>query len=346
MEDLASLQLSLTMPMRFAGLVLENTNRCTAKCGMCYQSAGPKGSDVLGKAHLDRDVMKRVIREARSVPTLSPRFHLAGGEAFMAMPECLDLYRTARDAGYLDITGTTNAFWARSEAAARDIVTELRGAGVTSLEISWDYWHMPWIKPAAIGLAIEACYDADIETNLRILTTKSHDVDEALAAIPRDQLALVSRMTSGPVFATGRAAETIDPADFHDCGGGLTGACHSTLNLTINSFGNVFPCCAGFDQTNGYLFGNVKEESIVDIADRINNDPIARLIVFRGISKLLAILERQSISIGGNAKGICELCWTIFSSAEAVAAIRSHSAEVQERALMRIAQSLELIDAG
>ena len=112
MDDAVAVQLLATMPMRFAGLVLENTNRCNARCAMCYQSSGPKGSDVLGQAHLPFEVMARLIREARQIPTLAPRFHLAGGEAFMHPEECLALFMIAKDAGYLDLTATTNAFWA------------------------------------------------------------------------------------------------------------------------------------------------------------------------------------------------------------------------------------------
>ena len=29
------------LPMMFNGLVVESTTRCNAKCGMCYQGAGP-----------------------------------------------------------------------------------------------------------------------------------------------------------------------------------------------------------------------------------------------------------------------------------------------------------------
>lgn len=345
MDEEIGAQLLVTMPMRFSGLVLENTNRCNAKCGMCYQSSGPKGSDVLGKAHLPFGIMEKAIREAREVPTLLPRFHLAGGEAFMHLDECIALFKVAVEAGYVDITGTTNATWARSTFAAKNVATQLRDSGVTSLEISWDYWHSPYINPEMIGQAIRACFDVEIETNLRVLTTKSHNLHEALQTIPEADLERVNRITSGPVFATGRAAQLIPIEEIHIAGGGLDGACHSTLNLTVNAFGNVFPCCAGFDQTNLYNFGNIKHESIIDIADRINNDPIARVVVFCGIKKLVPIIERAGIKLNSDFKGICQLCWTIFSSPECVQALREHAETARERALNRLVNSLGEYDA-
>lgn len=340
MDASVAVQLLATMPMRFAGLVLENTNRCNARCGMCYQSSGPKGSDVLGKAHLPFELMARVIKEAFTVPTLSRRFHLAGGEAFMHMDECVALFEVAREAGYVDLTGTTNGYWARSAAAASAVAERLRAAGVTSLEISWDYWHQSFISPATVGRAIGACFESGIECNLRVLTTRSHNLEEALSLIPTQDLALASRITSGPVFATGRASHNLPAEEFHDTGAGLDGACHPSLNLTVNSLGNVFPCCAGFDQTKHYLFGNVRDESIAVIAERINSDPIARVVVFRGIRHLLPVLEQAGIRLEGEFHGICQLCWTIFSSPECVEALREHTRKAQQRALERLTTNL------
>lgn len=344
MDNDSRLVLAATMPMRFSGLVVESTNRCNAKCGMCYQSSGPKGSDVLGQSRLQTSVIERCIEEAIVIPSMTPRFHLAGGEAFMHMDECLALFSTAVRAGYLDITGTTNAFWAISPHQAKKQVARLRDAGLTSLEISWDYWHQPFISTSAIANCLIACRDHGIETNLRILTTKSHDLDETLAEIPDAALSTATRITSGPVFATGRASRTIDVDDIHGQTGDYHGACHGSLNLTVNAFGNVFPCCAGFDQTRNYLFGNINSESIVVIADRINSDPIARTVVFRGVAALLPILECAGIAPQGDVKNLCQLCWKIFSSEAAVNALKAHAGAARERAAERLA-ALILEDA-
>jgi len=322
-----------TMPMRYNGLVVETTNRCNAKCGMCYQSAGPRGSDVLGRATIQIEVLERCIREAVKIPTLTPRFHLAGGEAFIHLNECFHLFRMAADCGYLDITGTTNAYWGNSTSRATEVATQLRECGCTSMEISWDYWHMPFISAKAVSNALLACRDAGVDTNLRVLTTRSHGLAEALGALDPIAMAGANRISSGPVFPTGRAAKTIPREDIHASKSGIGGACHATLNLTVNSFGEVFPCCAGFDQTKSYLFGNIHSESIVTIAERINSDPIARTIVFGGVSSLLPILKRAGIDLGDNYSNICHLCWTIFSSDKSVAALRAHVEARRQSAL-------------
>ena len=328
------------MPLFFSGLVVENTTRCNARCAMCYQSAGPKGADTWGKAALETKEIKQLLRDAIRLETLYPRFHLSGGEAFLDIDACLELFEEARAVGFLDITTTTNAFWARTPARAREVVSRLRRAGVTSMEISWDYWHTPYVTGDAVSNCLVACAEEEIETNLRLLATRSHSYTEALDRLRPDAVACAGRITGGPVFATGRAARELDPDDFYRQTE-LDGNCHTVLNLTVNALGNVFPCCAGLDQTDNYVFGNIRERSIDDIVDRLERSALVRTIVFHGVASLLPLLERQGIDMGREYNGICHLCWSIFSRPECVQAIERELELATRRALHLALQRLE-----
>src|ERR1700740_749557 len=88
------------MPIFYHSLVIESTNVCNAKCAMCYESAGPKGSDMRGKASLAFDDIERVTWDATRITQLGRRFHFSGGEAFVNTRECLDAFQVAKDAGY------------------------------------------------------------------------------------------------------------------------------------------------------------------------------------------------------------------------------------------------------
>ena len=339
-NEINRLALLQDMPMTYSGLVVENTTKCNAKCGMCYQSAGPKGSDVLGLQSMSTKEVSDVIADAISIETLYPRFHLSGGEAFLNIEECLELFDTAHTCGFLDITTTTNAYWAKDKKKALHVCKRLRDSNVSSMEISWDIWHTPYINPECINHCLEACYEVDIETNLRLLSTKSHSYDEAIALLKSEAVNLAGRITAGPVFATGRAKDFINSSDFHTQGS-LYGNCHSVLNLTVNPLGNVYPCCAGIDQTDNFVFGNIREMSIRDIAVSMNNSPLLRTIVFGGISSLLPIVEKAGINIGRNYNSICHLCWTIFSRKDCVEAIKEYFSELQRKALLSAIEQLE-----
>lgn len=330
-----------TMPLTFSSLVVESTNRCNARCGMCYQSAGPKGSDWAGKRSLSVPEIETVLRDAVRIPSLARRFHLSGGEAFLDIEGTVHLFGVAREAGFLDITAVTNAFWAKLPAQARALTRRIRDAGVTTLEISWTYWHSQWVAAEAVSNCLEACRDAGIETNLRVLTTRSHTIEEALERLRPAAAESAARITSGPVFATGRAAREIDPDDLWQTRGSLDESCHSVLNLTVNALGNVFPCCAGIDQTDTFLFGNIRDLSIVEIAERMNRSPVVRMIVFRGIRSLLPILAEAGIDIGDKFNNICHMCWSIFSRKENAQAIEAWFERASVRSLERVVRALE-----
>ncbi|MEZ4298033.1 MAG: SPASM domain-containing protein [Polyangiaceae bacterium] len=330
------------MPLYYNALVVESTTRCNARCGMCYQSAGPKGSDVLGRAELAVQDIERLVAEAVKLETLSPRFHLTGGEAFLAFESVVHLLRHARAAGFLDLTTTTNASWARSISEARRVCRRAREAGLTGMEISWDHWHSPYVQPEAVSNCLLACADAGIESNLRVLSSKSHSLEEAISCLDPKALEAATRISCGPVFPTGRAAKEVDRADVYTQGT-LADSCHSVLNLTVNARGDVFPCCAGIDQTDSFVFGNVRRASILDIADAMNRSPMLRTIVFGGIGALVPVLESAGIQLGADHSSICHLCWSIFSSPEKVEVIRAH---FEDRKNAAVRNAIELLRAS
>ncbi len=337
-KDIAML---LYMPIYYNGLVVESTNRCNARCAMCYQGSGPRGSDLRGPARLKVEVIQRCIREAAEIDTIASRFHLAGGEAFLYPEDCYILFKEAKDAGFEIISATTNGFWGRTIDKAREVCEKLRDSGLNSLELSWDYWHQRYVPGETVSNCLQACKEYQIDTNLRILTTKLHSMEEALSALRPEVLDFASRITSGPVFATGRAAKELDPEEFFYSRATLDDSCYRTLNFSVNAFGDVHPCCAGFDQTNTYVIGNVINESLGTIVERMNKDPLIRKLVFSGIGSLIPILLEKGYDMGKDYFSICHLCYTIFSTPEYADCIRETYNERKRNALSRLILQFE-----
>jgi len=301
---------STRYPLQYHALVVEVTAQCNAACAMCYQSAGPRGSDALGAATLDTDSVLRVIREAMGIEAMDPRVHITGGEAFLRPGPLLRMLEEARRSGYRDIVTTTNATWARNPARARHLAEQLGAAGLTRIAISWDHWHRPFIRPAWVEHCVNACADAGIECQLRIATSRDHGAQEALELLDPAVLDRVDRISGSPVQLIGRAASALDPAEVFQSGS-LDRSCHSTLSVTVNAWGNVFPCCSGFDQTTARLIGNVRDEPLPQIVERMGRTPLIRVLVLGGIAKLYSLLG-EDITAGGRYKGICHACWSLF----------------------------------
>ena len=342
-EEAAQVALLLSMPLHYCGLVVENTNRCNASCAMCYQSSGPSGPEGANATCMDVSLIKRFIREAADIETIASRFHLAGGEAFLYLDDCYEIFRSAQASGFALISAATNAYWGASMHKARNVCASLRDAGLNSLEVSWDYWHSEFIPAASVNHCLLACREAGIDTTLRLLTTRSHPMEEALSYLSVEAVETADRITSGPVFATGRAATTLSRDEFYYSRASLNNMCYRTLNLTINAFGQVFPCCAGFDQNKNYICGNVADEPLDVIVARMDNDPILRQLVFSGVSSFLPILEEAGYRIGEDYFNICHLCSTIFTNAEYTDAIRCSFERRQQEALMKAVSRLEAV---
>lgn len=340
MRNLAEeLALVAQMPMTFGALVIEYTTRCNARCGMCYQAAGPKGSDLLGRASLDGETMERAIRDAIEMETISPRLHVTGGEGFLDVDLLLRMMSVGRDAGFSERTTTTNAFWARERKRALALCMRARMSGMTGMEISWDFWHQPFIAPDAVSNCLEACFEVGIESHLRLLSSRSHSYEAALGQLRPASLACATRVSCAPILPTGRAATDIDLAEAYRQGS-LDDACHGTLNLTINARGDVTPCCAGLDQTASNLFGNVRRTRLREIVRALNQSLLARILVFRGPAVLAAMLRDAGFSLGDQYKGICHLCWSIFSDPERVRALEG---AMQRRRLAALERAIAIL---
>lgn len=327
----------LRMPMYFDGLVMENTNRCNSKCAICYQSAG--GNHCTSR--IDLTAAKSCIEQAALLENVGTRFHLAGGEAFLYPEDCFTLFGTAKEAGFTFISATSNCVWGSTPEKARYTCSRLRENGVVSLELSWDYWHGEFIPPAWVENCLIACNEYDISTNLRVLTTRHHSMQEALSRLDPQALRLVHFITSGPVFATGRAAEVLPSEEFYSSRAGLEDACHAILNLTVNVYGEVFPCCAGFEMCRSCAFGNIHEEPLEDIVIRMNNDAMLRQLVFLGPASFLPLLEEKGCKINTEQYSICQLCSTIFSNPDCRKVIREEFQHMRKTALESVLSNME-----
>ena len=191
------------------------------------------------------------------------------------------------------------------------------------MEISWDYWHSQFVQPEAINNCIRACFENEISSNLRLLSTKKHKMSEVMDLIDPDVIPLVGEISSGPVSDVGRAS-MMDESEFYAAPSGFNSNCYQALCLAVNAKGFVAPCCSGFDQCNEYVSGNIYNESIVAIVKRMNEDPILRRLVFKGIASFLPILKKCGIKLEGKKNSTCKVCVQVFSKRENIEAISNY----------------------
>lgn len=325
----------VSLPIRFNGLVIETTTRCNAKCAMCYQSSGPKGHDTLGIAELRKDVLRRVIADATKIPNMVSRLHIAGGEAFLDEDLVIELVAHGRDQGYRQLSVTTNAYWGSSDARADAVCERLAEAGLTDMEISWDFWHLKYIDPRRVTRVLEAAGRYSIETNLRILVSRRHSYEEALDLLGAGWTNAY-QITSGKVFGSGRAATELDPDELYPESVERGDGCADFLNVVVNATGEVFPCCAGMDQTPYPKIGNVYRKRVHEIAERMTNSLWLRRVFFDGIVEVEDMVRDAGGTFAPDEEaGMCTRCWSLFSDEEATAIVKRRGAEIGRELVRR-----------
>jgi MoaA/NifB/PqqE/SkfB family radical SAM enzyme len=302
---------------------------------MCYQAAGPKGSDIRGDGHLPIDVTCRVIDEASRLPELAgDRVHVSGGESFLNYEEMLAIFRQAKSNSFGNIGATTNAFWAVNDTIADRKCMELADAGATYFEVSIDYWHLPYVSIDRVRCLLRAMRRTGLRATLRTLTSRSHHMDELLADFADAELLQVI-VGNGRVQPVGRGASTVPPSEVY-YSNGPEGCCEQQLNLTITPNGNVYPCCAGADMTESLSSGNVHRDTLAEAVIKMRTDQMIREVIHGGTGQLIPII--QELGFGDRLlpqySGICHLCWDVFKDNEMADALREHFQERQFQALV------------
>jgi len=329
------------VPISYGTLIIECTNRCNAKCDICYQAAGSKGSDFFKEDTLPTDLVKKILYNALEIESLEPFVHFSGGEAFLDLPKFIEICQIAKEAGYVEISATTNAFWAKNLNSALMVAKSVKEAGLTRLEISWDSWHEQYIDVQCINNSIKACYSYGIEIILRSLSTKSKSAKDALKLVNENVFDLIDELVCCPVIPIGRASNLVSKDDILYTET-LGSACHHMLNLTVNCFGDVYPCCSGLDQNGNLKFGNVYDHSIFDIAEGMNRSLLLRILVFQGIGSFVPILESSGINIGTEFNTICHLCWLIFSNFTTYKIVHDYFQDLEISRLRKALDSLKM----
>jgi MoaA/NifB/PqqE/SkfB family radical SAM enzyme len=296
---------------------------------MCYQAAGPRGSELRGDSTLPTDVVFRVIDEAAHLAEIDSRLHISGGESFLNYRETLSYFERAQSQGFANIGSTTNGFWAVNRAIAERRCAEIAQAGVSYLEVSMDHWHLPYVSLERIHNLLWGTRRAGIVVMLRTLTTRSHHIDELFDSFTDEEFLNVF-IANGRVHPVGRAAQEIPAEDIY-YGNGPVGCCESYLNLTIGPNGNVYPCCAGADMTDALACGNVYHDTLAQALFKMRTDRTLRQVIHGGTGSLIPLIEELGYGdrLQPQYSNICHLCWDIFKDNELAGVLRNHFQEKQ-----------------
>jgi organic radical activating enzyme len=269
-------------------LELSLTTKCNSQCTYCQAEASPLRNDLMEvkDAH-------NYLDEAVAVSDLES-FLVFGGEPMLYPSRTTAIFKKAQELCIPKIEMLTNGIWGKEKQKAERLAKKLKDAGLNTLGISVDAFHLQYIPLQYPRNAAKASLKAAIEKitwNVAViesLDAKNH-YDRMTAHILKELASLGIEAHIHKVVPAGRALQTI-PQYFERAP--LDGPCEgetpmeNTLTnpqcLTIEPSGSVDVCWH-------LSIGNAKQTPLDRIIDTYDwqKSPLTKTLVKEGPMGLL-----------------------------------------------------------
>jgi len=284
--------------------------QCNFECAHCSVGSSPKT-----KMPMPWELYMDLIRQLRQVDGIKV-VCFTGGEATLRKEWLLDAIAVATQAGFRTRV-VTNGWWARTPEKARQMVQELREAGLEELNTSYDDYHAPFAPMEKIVNLVRAT----LETDMRLAIAVVNDAnavhsgerirDELVAGIPISIEQLQSRVffiEDGPTpSGTGQDLD-VKYVNRHI----EVGCSDIGKSISIHPNGLVKACCGhAMFETPDLTIGSLYNEPLQNMLDRCSHNLLYWWIHSYGPKKIL-----DRLGIGGEYASQCHACYALLATPE------------------------------
>ncbi len=324
--------------MQFNHLNLMITDTCPLQCAHCCVESGPWRTTSMP--------LEDAVSYVRQAHAINPRTVLSftGGEPFVRFPLMRDIAREAHALG-MQHTTITSAVWCKTQEFAREKLAALRACGLTTISISYDSFHEPWVAPERV----RNCVAAGVELGVRVV------VGGAITRDARGARALLSDwldaypevyVRDDPVDPTGRAALIPLESLLMEERSRPNLACPMTADLLIEVDGSAYPCCSTGGDYAYLKLGNARETPLAELRVRVEDALWFRVIGRQGFGVLEEIVRRYhpDAAFPTRFTSVCHLCRLVFGEGELGAKVRDALARHAAREAATTQISLVLWD--
>ena len=299
--------------LRNIGLIV--TYKCQVACPHCIIEAGPHRKE---ETLLD-DALSWIEQIANYRHGFIKVLSLTGGEPFYDIKKIAAISSYGEENG-LFVSAVTNAFWA---STAKKAVNTLKSVpSIKMMAISADVYHQKEIPFERVKNAIKAAQKLDIPFQIGVCTENKEDEEYNKIIQKLEDITEPDNIKTAITFPVGRAT-AINAPKYATSFDPPISACSSGSSPIIFPNGNVIGCIGpviDIKCTHPLLLGNIKKQSLEEVLDESEINPIYHAIRIWGPRKFISLAKEagltQYLPKEYVKDSICHACYSLLSNSE------------------------------
>lgn len=279
--------------------------KCTANCDLCCIKSNPSCQESLNIDKVKDYILSSIYCD--NIKSIG----ISGGEPFLEYDKVKELITLIRESGK-KASLMTNAYWANSYSKAYDKLSELRECGLSSIGLSYDYFHSQYINAENVSNVLLAANDMELNAGLNIVISKSHLAGEAI-----DSLGAATKEANILIFPcqkVGNAETNFDETEYLRTRRSAGCYCKKGRAYSISYDGTVLPCCSPSVFKTALAIGDYEELDVSSTLDKLKRNPYLYLLRNYGFDFFIDIAKNKlGINVSDYIISACELCALFFN---------------------------------
>ena len=288
------------------------TYHCQSSCLHCIVEAGPKRREFI-PLHDVHSWLKQISNyNNRQIKAIA----ITGGEPFSNLEYLTSIVKKAFSLSLL-VTAVSNAYWATSYETALSILKNLPEISV--LTFSTDIYHQRVIPLQRIKNAIRAAQELGRRYSIAVCVGSEMDDATINTLKYLSEFAPLEVINTANIFPVGRARTLVECKNYPFSTIPPKAACSMAHAPVILVDGSVIACFGpiiGIKSDHPLYLGNLYKESLSDILDRAEMNPILHIIRVWGPYKLIEMVKKEGFRDCLPDKyvtdSICCICYDFF----------------------------------
>lgn len=307
----------LEMPfLRNIGFIM--TYKCQVACPHCIIEAGPHRKEEM----LLSDAFNWIRQIANYRNGYIKVLSLTGGEPFYNIDNLKKISTFGENCGLL-ISVVTNAFWASTQEEAVRILREL--PAIKMLAISTDVYHQESIPFERVKNAILAAKECDIPYNIHVCTEYEDDKEYKEILKRLQEITETDTINTAITFPAGRALKKVSGLKYRTSEEPPISACSAGSSPIVFPDGRVIACIGpviDLPSSHPLILGNLRKNSLHEILDNAELNPILHAIRIWGPQKLISIIKEAGLNQYLPERyikdSVCNACYNLMSNSKIV----------------------------